>query len=384
MGATHPDKQLVIAALDSAWPSQASGNSIPQRRLEALVLAVKGQVPIDTAQVNEFLRGHIAKSNISLAELHKLLDENWSPEDLAASIRKQVEFYLSDANLKTDKFFHDVISSSADGYVSMDVLLKCRKLKSLTSSPDVIAQALKSSTEVEVNSDGSGVRRTGNAAIPELSVKKKTSAEAKSEPPVLILKVSVPEETKATWKELRDSFKAAFIDTELTYTRFHGQEGHIGVRGGTSAATVQNIITTSFSLDGQKVIISRIEGEELLDFWKQHGTHFELCSNQGKRGRETRKSMTFGGKNFVSQSKVKTYIKSLLSTTREGELVDPQYFNFLMDLLKLHPQYEEKAQGIKQFGVNRHPEHSDQKCFFVVKEDGSWVDFSAAKCVSQI
>jgi hypothetical protein len=385
MGATHPEKQQVASALDASWSSQGHRSTVSQRHLEALVAAVNDQVPIDTAQVLAFIRAHLKKTTVTLAELQKLLSENWSVEDLAGNIRRQVEYYLSDTNLKTDKFFHDLISANEGGYVSMDSLLKCRKLTSLTTSPDVVAQAVKSSTEVETSSDATGVRRIGNAPLPELAaVKPKKSSEAKAESPVVILKVSIPEETKATWKELRDSFKAAFMDVDLTYTRFSNQEGHIGIAGDTPAATVQSILTDSFTLDGQTVVVSKIEGDEQLTFWREHGTHFELCNQQGKRGRETRRALSFGGKSFQSQAKVRTYIKSLLSSTREGEIVDPQYFNFLMDLLKLHPQYEEKAQGLKQFAVNRHPEHTDQKCFFVVKEDGSWVDFSAAKCVSQV
>lgn len=384
MGASHPDKVQVRTALDSVWASHANGSTLPQRKIEALVKAVNSQEAIDTALVIEFLGGHISKPSVTLPELHKLLDENWSPEDLAANIKKQVEYYLSDSNLKTDKFFHDVISSSEEGYVPLDTLLKCRKLKSLTSSAEVVVQAIKTSTEVEAKSDGSGIRRAGNAPLPTLAVKKARASDTQSEAPVLILKVSVPEETKATWKELRDSFKAAYIDVDLTYTRFHDQEGHIGVGGSTPAAALETIVNEGFTLVGQKVAVTKIEGEELLTFWKEHGTHFELCNQQGKRGRETRRALTFGGKNFASQAKIRTYIKSLLSSVQEGDFVDPQYFNFLKDLLKLHPQYEEKIQGLKQFGVNRHPEHTDQKCFFVVKDDGSWIDFSAAKCVAQL
>jgi hypothetical protein len=103
-----------------------------------------------------------------------------------------------------------------------------------------------------------------------------------------------------------------------------------------------------------------------------------------KRGRESRKSLTFGGKSFPSQSKLRSYINALLSWSSEGQSVDPQYFNFLLDLLKLHPQYEEKAQGLRQFAVSQHPEHTHEKCFFVVKQDGTWIDFSFAKCIQQI
>ena len=37
--------------------------------------------------------------------------------DLVSSRAAQVEYYLSDENLKYDKFFHDKISANADGWL---------------------------------------------------------------------------------------------------------------------------------------------------------------------------------------------------------------------------------------------------------------------------
>merc|ERR1719343_1858777 len=59
--------------------------------------------------------------------------------DLRA-LREQLEFYLSDENLRRDGFFHDKISSSAEGWLCMNLVIGCRKIQSLGAAPvDVIA-----------------------------------------------------------------------------------------------------------------------------------------------------------------------------------------------------------------------------------------------------
>ena len=43
-------------------------------------------------------------------------------------IKNQLEYYLSDENLKKDSFFHQIISSEPDGYINIDYFLKCKKI----------------------------------------------------------------------------------------------------------------------------------------------------------------------------------------------------------------------------------------------------------------
>lgn len=91
-----------------------------------------------------------------------------------------------------------------------------------------------------------------------------------------------------------------------------------------------------------------------------------------------------GGKNFRSAAKLRTYLRTLLSATAEDQEVDPQYHGVLLDVLKLHPNYQTKYQGFQSFSVGRHPTHPETRCFFVVREDGTKEDFSIAKCLVRI
>jgi len=48
-----------------------------------------------------------------------------------AEIKKQVEYYLGDANLAIDEFFRDIISQNKEGWMDIAVMLKCNKVKKL-------------------------------------------------------------------------------------------------------------------------------------------------------------------------------------------------------------------------------------------------------------
>merc|ERR1712166_927766 len=83
-------------------------------------------------------------------------------QDLDAKIVKQVEYYFSDANLKRDHFFQKEILKDPEGYISMEVLLRCNKLKQLTEDAQVVENALKASEAVSVSEDASKVKKKGD------------------------------------------------------------------------------------------------------------------------------------------------------------------------------------------------------------------------------
>lgn len=82
------------------------------------------------------------------------------PVELAAAIRKQVEFYFSDANLPTDKHLLKQISKDPEGYVPLKMIANFKRVKGLTKELSVVTEALKGSSMLAVDEEGSRVRRT--------------------------------------------------------------------------------------------------------------------------------------------------------------------------------------------------------------------------------
>uniref|UniRef100_A0A182JRD2 Uncharacterized protein n=1 Tax=Anopheles christyi TaxID=43041 RepID=A0A182JRD2_9DIPT len=76
------------------------------------------------------------------------------------SIRKQMEFYFSDANLTKDRYMGQLVRNGpCKSLIPLEEFLKFNKIKALTTRVDEIANALKNSTLLDLSDDGTKVRR---------------------------------------------------------------------------------------------------------------------------------------------------------------------------------------------------------------------------------
>ncbi|XP_030578542.1 la-related protein 7 [Archocentrus centrarchus] len=80
-------------------------------------------------------------------------------KQLLSEVKKQVEFWFGDVNLSKDRFLKKLIDESDNGYVDISVLASFNRMKQLTTDTKLIARALKNSSIVEVNLEGTKVRR---------------------------------------------------------------------------------------------------------------------------------------------------------------------------------------------------------------------------------
>ncbi|KAG7496291.1 la-related protein 7 [Solea senegalensis] len=80
-------------------------------------------------------------------------------KQLLGDVKKQVEFWFGDVNLHKDRFLRKLMDEADDGYVDISVLTSFNRMKKLTTDTKLIARALKNSSVVEVNLEGTKVRR---------------------------------------------------------------------------------------------------------------------------------------------------------------------------------------------------------------------------------
>lgn len=85
-------------------------------------------------------------------------------EELAEKIVSQVEFYLGDDNLAKDAFLLKHVRRNKEGYVNLKLITSFKKVKTLTKDYRVVAEALKKSKELSMNSEKTKVRR--NVPLP--------------------------------------------------------------------------------------------------------------------------------------------------------------------------------------------------------------------------
>jgi len=95
-----------------------------------------------------------------------------------ASFKKQIEYYLSDANLTRDRFFREQIETDKEGWVAIAHFLNCNKVKTMAIDATRIAANCADSAELEVSEDKTKIRRKDNKALPEKSTERKRDAKA--------------------------------------------------------------------------------------------------------------------------------------------------------------------------------------------------------------
>lgn len=163
-------------------------------------------------------------------------------------------------------------------------------------------------------------------------------------------------------------------------------EGTIGVNGMTKDELLTDI--GELTAAGTVFRVEKLAGDDLTDFFKKHGSHFDLC-RRGKKEtikKSRRSEHTLGGKPFKNAKKILSYLKSIQNVTTNGSEVEAKHIPLLLDVLKLHPSWGTKysVEDTKSFVVDKHPEYSETRCFFVVKQDGSKEDFSMHKCLGKL
>lgn len=385
MGAATSD---LVSNLDLVWSKldKTGEGSIGRHLLNNLAqeLIAAGKLDLSVDMALSYSSPYLIGQKVAKEQVLEFINKE-TTTDLASisipAIRRQLEYYFSDDNLVHDKFFNEKILESKEGFVPVDTVLKCQRLKNLKATPEQLIEAVGNSEQLEFN-PGSGIRRKNNKAVPPLKLNKKAKGNKLPEQTVEILLVKFPEESKLTWKDLRDAFRSKYIDTNVVYTRLQGCSGHVGV---TSDTTLDPILAGGIDVNNQKGTISKLGGDELLEFWKANGGHFDMCSQSHKKkgNFERTKSINMGGKMFSSVSQLKNYVNSVLNGSAEGT-VDPHYHNLLTAVFRLHPNYEEKGKNLKTFAIGKHPDHPESKCFFIVKENGEREDFSISKCLQQL
>ena len=79
---------------------------------------------------------------------------------LLEKIKVQVDYWFGNANLRRDKFLLDRVNEDTDGWVALSVLTTFNRMKTLTTDVKVIADAVESSSLLELSEDRAAVRRS--------------------------------------------------------------------------------------------------------------------------------------------------------------------------------------------------------------------------------
>jgi hypothetical protein len=215
-------------------------------------------------------------------------------EDKKVVIKEQIEYYLSDKNLEHDSFFHQKISENSNGYLDLELLLKCNKIKNAGWTLDEIKEGIKLSNNIELDKDEKKVRRKDNKPLPELVLlakkrkKEKKEEKEEKEPIVLIFNCKEPNESK--WKDVCNKFQEENKELDIIYKRFKDTTGHIVVRPNENKEEIK--FKDKFICDDIEYEVKKCEGDDLINFFKDHGEHYQMCikskKNKNNKGKKSK------------------------------------------------------------------------------------------------
>lgn len=313
------------------------------------------------------------------------------------AIRKQIEYYFSDDNLSVDAFFHGKIKASEEGWLDSDLILSCRKIKDLFTTPEHILEALKESAlETKVGEDGVlvAVRRT--QALPELKArerfeKKKTAPHAGG----VVFKVSnVPADKK--WGDVKDILKVQLPANSkvvfATSVNGEGAERSCLMLLSPFDKDIEFVksVNLEFGAEESKVQckVDILEGDDLKKAVTGFPRHVIKKRHDAarERARVNQKPIHLGEQKFANVNALRAKVKEILSARTNGQSLRPEApdYQLVRAVLEFHPKAKEgKLDGMVGLKVDKHTT-SDSRCFFVVKEDGSCDDISIMKCIQGI
>eukprot|EP00898_Chlorokybus_atmophyticus_P002648 jgi/Chlat1/3384/Chrsp23S03811 len=92
-----------------------------------------------------------------------------------------------------------------------------------------------------------------------------------------------------------------------------------------------------------------------------------------------------GPKNFTNAHAMYTYFHQLLHRVTASQDLNEYEYNVVLDLVKKgHHSPDEKLQGGVVAAQVRNHADFESRCFFLVKQDGTLVDFSYRKCINNL
>ena len=90
--------------------------------------------------------------------------------------------------------------------------------------------------------------------------------------------VKEDEEFKANWKEVERAVRDAYPGLKLTYARGDALSGHLAISNlRLKTDLVDQLIATPITIQEKSFKFSKLEGENLKEFWGSQGGHYNFC-----------------------------------------------------------------------------------------------------------
>jgi cold shock CspA family protein len=308
---------------------------------------------------------------------------------LIAAVKKQIEYYLSDKNLKRDVWMRNLLI--AHKAVSVSNLLKCNKLKALTTELEVIKTAVTESSVLHmstIETEPAVARGPDAETMPALP----------SYTPPSVLTLSDMKDG-VTWKDLRAGYLTAYHAPIFVYLSH--SPAYVIVGAEHAASTAQAVAGGIVGVDGAKLCSATEVTDEKLkeELLQDHYTSLAKQTHKKKRkekrgGRSGRKRerqpepsgpVSVAGHEYVNTEAVYDKVRGIMRSYKNSEPIMGEDKAFMMALFKAHPRSAVKLKGVRNVIVKENTKFDgNSRCFFVVKKNGEDEDISYVKCIRNL
>merc|ERR1719440_1612643 len=316
-------------------------------------------------------------------------------------IRKQIEYYFSDENLKNDVFFHEKISADPEGWLDMKLIQSCNKIKNFGVPDDVLLDALKESNlETKSGEGGLFIRRT----TPPPALDEKLAASKRVKPDdaqkkqtahiggVVIKFSEIPEDMN--WIPIKEAIKAKIPETaRVMFATTVSEKGTSVMVLTPFDGDLDLVDTMVIEVEGQKIKFAVVYGEELRECLKELPKHIVKRREAAAKTRTKakQKPVQLANQKFANIATVKAKVKEIITARKDGQvLIEGSPDTALVyAVFAHHPRADEKLKSVKGIKVDTSEHDADEKgkksrCFHLMKEDGSTEDISVIKCLSEL
>ena len=319
-------------------------------------------------------------------------------EEIKKGVKMQIEYYLSDENLETDKFFNELISKSSDGYIDISYIFNCNIIKESNLTNEEIFEILKDNENVELNEEKTKIRRKNNKKIPKINEKKllekkrkrdkekKREKQEKKHP--IILTITSKKPTKINSEQIQNVYKSLNPKLIIIQTEFNNSIGYIAVKR--KEETSKFNFVKIFDIDNIVFNVKLCEGKELNNFWDRN-SHLLSEENENnkkpqkvkisKKPRKLKNAIYLGDKRYDDFNEIKNEIEKII----ENKKLNKEQIKFMKDLIKYHPDKTiiEKVIESDIIEVRKNEENKD--IFFGFNQNKEKiVEFQVHKCTEKI
>lgn len=310
-----------------------------------------------------------------------------------ALVKKQIEYYFSDMNLKHDKFFHEKISKDQGGWLDVALLLSCNKVKAMKATQeDLLGSLASSELETKEEAGKAYVRRKDNAKPPPLEARPPLHSKRKNsnvhDGGVIFQVKGMPEDQ--TWLNLKEALKGKMPEGgQVWFVSSVSESGSCVVAVSPFERDAEVVATElQLSLGGKDLTIEVCYAEALQQALKMlpKGIKERREKSAKTRQKARNRAIQLGGQKFVNVNTLRGKVKEILGSRTDGEALKeggPDYV-LIRAIMDYHPAKDRKTAGMTGIKVDV-SEHGSSRCFWIVREDGQkGEDFSIKKCLDEI